>query len=92
MSERCEHCGCDKIYSGPPDCPRCGAPNCCEVCCREQELNDRIAELERQIADVQELLFGTDEPLGEYIDRDKLNDLFRKLRIAAALAPKDAEI
>jgi len=46
MSERCEHCGCDRIYSGPPDCPRCGAPVCCEICCKEQALKDRIKALE----------------------------------------------
>lgn len=32
----CEHCGTE-IYSGPPDCPRCGAPNCCPKCCEEAE-------------------------------------------------------
>ena len=47
--ERCDHCGCDRIYSGPPDCPRCGAPNCCEVCCNEQTQADRIAELEERL-------------------------------------------
>ena len=46
--ERCDHCGCDRIYSGPPDCPRCGAPNCCEICCNEQTQADRIAELEAE--------------------------------------------
>jgi hypothetical protein len=24
--EKCEHCGSDRIYHGPPDCPGCGAP------------------------------------------------------------------
>jgi hypothetical protein len=32
----CERCG-TQIYSGPPDCPRCGAPNCCPKCCEESE-------------------------------------------------------
>jgi hypothetical protein len=32
---RCEHCGGTNIYSGPPDCPRCGAPVCCEDCCKK---------------------------------------------------------
>lgn len=32
--ERCEHCGSDRIYHGPPDCPDCGAPNCCQICCQ----------------------------------------------------------
>lgn len=52
MSEKCEYCGTD-IYCGPPDCPKCGAPNCCPKCCREEELvvmtapanNDRPSEM-----------------------------------------------
>lgn len=32
---RCDECGSsDHIYSGPPDCPGCGAPVCCQICCR----------------------------------------------------------
>ena len=30
------------------NCPVCGAPQCCSVCCNEQTLRDRIAELERE--------------------------------------------
>lgn len=30
--DRCEECG-TKLYFGPPCCPRCGAPNCCPLCC-----------------------------------------------------------
>lgn len=44
-SERCDHCGSDHIYSGPPDCPRCGAPNCCQVCCQMQCLEDEVQRL-----------------------------------------------
>ena len=47
--ERCEHCGFDTIYSGPPDCPDCGAPNCCQFCCRGttiEQLRRRVEELE----------------------------------------------
>jgi hypothetical protein len=51
--ERCEHCGCDKIYSGPPDCSRCGAPVCCEICCKEQALNDHIEALQAKLDAVQ---------------------------------------
>lgn len=29
----CEECGSTRHRSGPPDCPRCGAPQCCEMCC-----------------------------------------------------------
>ena len=38
----CDVCGSDQIYHGPPDCPMCGAPNCCQECCRQMTL-----ELER---------------------------------------------
>lgn len=38
----CEHCGSDRIYSGPPDCPTCGAPNCCQTRCK-------VATLEREL-------------------------------------------
>ena len=50
---RCEHCGSDKIYSGPPDCPDCGAPNCCQTCCKIATQEMRIEELEkdRRISD-----------------------------------------
>jgi hypothetical protein len=41
---RCEHCGSDRIYSGPPD-HICGAPVCCTVCCREATLETTIATL-----------------------------------------------
>ncbi len=34
MSDRCETCG-GAVYSGPPDCPTCGAPNCCRACCEK---------------------------------------------------------
>ena len=43
---RCEHCGSDKIYSGPPDCPDCGAPNCCQTCCKIATQEMRIEEME----------------------------------------------
>ena len=42
MSETCESCG-SGIYHGPPDCPRCGAPNCCKRCCADAEI-ERLRE------------------------------------------------
>lgn len=50
---RCRHCGSDRIYSGPPDCPTCGAPNCCQTCCKITALELRLSALE---ADRGELL------------------------------------
>lgn len=35
----CPHCGAF-LYSGPPDCPGCGAPQCCRQCCTIQNLRD----------------------------------------------------
>lgn len=46
---RCEHCGSDRIYSGPPDCPGCGAPNCCQTCCKTAELENRIDRLQSEL-------------------------------------------
>jgi hypothetical protein len=42
MGETCDNCG-DTLYHGPPDCPRCGAPNCCQRCCKEAEM-EAVAE------------------------------------------------
>lgn len=54
LKNKCEHCGSDHIYHGPPDCPSCGAPNCCQPCCRittlEKErdaLQSKLQRLER---------------------------------------------
>lgn len=68
--ERCEHCGCDKIYSGPPDCPRCGAPNCCEVCCIMNTKDTRIALLERRerTREAWELIFGRSDSESKMLD------------------------
>jgi hypothetical protein len=31
-----EYCDCGgKVYSYPYGCPRCGAPTCCDTCCKE---------------------------------------------------------
>ena len=63
-SERCSHCDCDKIYSGPPDCPRCGAPVCCEICCKEQALKDRIEQLEATIKRIEAVGFEVHDSWG----------------------------
>jgi hypothetical protein len=47
-ANRCEHCGAT-LYSGPPDCPRCGAPQCCPSCCRVAEVEARLAERDAEI-------------------------------------------
>ena len=43
----CERHGC-KVYSGPPDCPTCGAPVCCQFCCYEAGLESRLAAAEKR--------------------------------------------
>lgn len=55
LKETCEHCGSNRIYHGPPDCPTCGAPNCCQTCCKIDSLlaenakkDERIRELEAE--------------------------------------------
>ena len=52
MSAKCEHCSSSQIVD---DCGRCGAPVCCQVCCRMAELDTRaevagarVKELEEQ--------------------------------------------
>lgn len=55
-SRRCEHCGSDRIYSGPPDCPGCGAPVCCQVCCKENTLTMERDALRERVAVLQEQL------------------------------------
>lgn len=40
----CETCG-SRLYSGPPDCYYCGAPNCCQSCCRISTIQRLCNEL-----------------------------------------------
>lgn len=47
--KRCEHCGSDRIYHGPPDCPTCGAPNCCQTCCQITTLEQERDQLQEQL-------------------------------------------
>lgn len=53
--ETCEHCGSDRIYHGPPDCPACGAPNCCRNCCERAKAE---AERDRLRAENEQLRKG----------------------------------
>lgn len=46
-ADRCGLCG-STIYSGPPDCPGCGAPICCQSCCRIQNLEDQNEALRKE--------------------------------------------
>jgi len=46
----------------------------------EDALNAHIRKLEIQLQKIDELLFGTDEPLEQPVNIKKLNDLFYKLR------------
>ena len=50
-ANRCDECGA-KVYSGPPDCPMCGAPNCCQQCCKIDSQATRIADLEADFKDM----------------------------------------
>ena len=53
---RCEHCGSDKMYSGPPDCPDCGAPNCCQTCCKITTLELRRDEIIKAVKNLKDSL------------------------------------
>jgi len=81
--ERCDECGSHKLIE---DCLRCGAPNCCSVCCHRDYLMEQIAEiksaeneqcklvaqdLEKAQARVEEL----EETCKQYLARDWLNRL-----------------
>lgn len=47
LSNRCDECGA-RTYSGPPDCPTCGAPNCCQQCCMIAHLKAQLAAAEKR--------------------------------------------
>ena len=51
LANRCDHCGA-KVYSGPPDCFRCGAPNCCPQCCEIDTLRAQLAALHGKIMNI----------------------------------------
>ena len=53
-ADRCDDCG-TILYSGPPDCPMCGAPVCCEQCCRIEYLKAKVAELRKENDDLMTL-------------------------------------
>jgi hypothetical protein len=42
--KRCEHCGSDHLVD---KCGRCGAPQCCDVCCQITSLRDEIKRLRK---------------------------------------------
>lgn len=47
LSNRCDECGA-RTYSGPPGCPTCGAPNCCQQCCMADNLKAQLADAEKR--------------------------------------------
>lgn len=68
LGQQCEHCGYFAIYSGPPDCPYCGAPNCCQHCCQKQRAEDLKAKCEVMEKALRALLgqLSNIEVLGEW--------------------------
>lgn len=70
----CEHCG-SRVSSYPMGCPGCGAPECCQRCCDEQNKNDRIAALESRVRELE-------------AERDKL---LKRLKRATELCASQAE-
>lgn len=80
LDKRCEVCGSTQIYHGPPDCPRCGAPICCERCCRE---NAWQTEIEQHLADLE----------GRFNERlDIVDSLFRHYCICGEAIHKREDV
>lgn len=48
---RCEHCGA-KSSDYPSGCPTCGAPQCCEPCCKRQQAEDERDAARTELAAV----------------------------------------
>lgn len=45
--DRCEDCG-SKVSSYPKGCPQCGAPECCQSCCKRHTAESALAALREQ--------------------------------------------
>ena len=48
LANRCDYCGA-KVYFGPPDCGRCGAPQCCPQCCEIDTLRAQLAAQQNMV-------------------------------------------
>jgi hypothetical protein len=83
--QRCEHCGSDRIYYGPPDCPSCGAPNCCQMCCK-------IASLELQLDESKQTI----KKLNDQFTREKsfyvTGDEYEALKTALGLSDPPSQV
>jgi hypothetical protein len=51
--KRCEHCGSDRLVD---NCSRCGAPQCCDVCCQITALKAQLAERDGEIVTIRQRL------------------------------------
>lgn len=47
-SKICDICGSNRLINYAPGCPRCGAPNCCDTCCKTAVLESKLDTSERQ--------------------------------------------
>lgn len=85
--KRCEHCGSDKIYNGPPDCPTCGAPNCCQTCCQLTTTENERDQLRAELETATNLLNNSQESARKIVDENTRlrtrNALLEKLAGAA---------
>ena len=58
----CEHCGSTDVIDSAPGCPRCGAPNCCQPCCRVSTIEKLEAENARLQSDNEALRLNCPNP------------------------------
>lgn len=49
LANRCEHCGA-QVSSYPKGCPTCGAPNCCQMCCKVEHLTRELEQAQAAVA------------------------------------------
>lgn len=87
--ERCEHCGSDRIYHGPPVCPGCGAPNCCQTCCKVATLEKELATAKAELETEQMLVKGLEGNIKACEDE---NAALRDVAKACGESPKYFEL
>jgi chromosome segregation ATPase len=66
----CEHCGSNRMYFGPPNCPYCGAPNCCQTCCKITRLESQLTAAQAGLTELGNELFDCKAQLKDSDDRN----------------------
>lgn len=81
---RCEHCGSDRIYSGPPECSGCGAPICCQACCELQTAEMARDAAVATAASLRERVAGLQLALGNLVSALDVNGVESFIEVAHA--------